>query len=79
MIQGLVTIAFCLFLLLVLREVMLWYWKVNNIIQNQEKIVKLLEEQQAYRLERSKVEDKHNNYIENNLYSIKQHLTKTDP
>jgi hypothetical protein len=78
MIQGLVTIAFCLFLFLVLREVMLWYWKVNNVIQNQEKIIKLLEEQQAYRLDRSKAEDKHHNYMENNLFAIKSVLTKPD-
>jgi len=78
MIQGLVTIAFCLFLFLVLREVMLWYWKVNNVIQNQEKIIKLLEEQHAYNKERAKVEDKHRNYMENNLYLIKEHLTNPE-
>lgn len=61
---------------LALREVMTWYWKINAIIQNQEKIVQLLENQKFHSIERSKVEDKHNNYMESNIYSIKEHLTK---
>lgn len=72
----LIGLAICILVFLALREVMAWYWKINAIIANQDKIIRLLEDQQAYNKERAKVEDKHNNYMENNLFSIKDHLTK---
>jgi len=75
-----VTILFgfgiCLVVFLVLREVMMWYWKINKIIETQEKIIKVLEEQQAFNQERSMKLDKHHQYMENNIYSIKDHLIK---
>jgi hypothetical protein len=37
MIVGIVAIAF-----LLLREVLLWYWKINEIVQNQKKTNYLL-------------------------------------
>lgn len=38
-----VAIAFCIMLFLVLRQVMLWYWKVETIIRNQDVANRLLD------------------------------------
>ena len=62
-------IGILILVFLAFRSIMLWYWKVDSIIKNQEKLNELLEEL-------AKKQDKHNNYMENNIYSIKEHLTK---
>ena len=43
---------------------------IARMKDNQEKLLTLLEEQ-------GKKQEKHNNYMENNIYSIKQNTTKT--
>ncbi len=65
----LIGIAICVLIFLALRQIMLWYWKVDTIIENQEKLIKLLEEQAVNQI-------KHNQYIEKNVYAIKHHLTE---
>lgn len=41
----LVYLVFLLALFLLLRSFMLWYWKINVIVKNQEQQTKLMEEQ----------------------------------
>ncbi len=35
-------IGFCLMLFLALRAVVLWYWKINEIVNNQQQQIRLL-------------------------------------
>jgi len=35
-------IGFCLMLFLTLRAVVLWYWKINEIVNNQQQQIRLL-------------------------------------
>ena len=42
-VQFLIVAAVCLGLFLLLRFVMLWYWRVDEIVKNQEKQNQLLE------------------------------------
>lgn len=36
----LIAVGFCAVVFIVLRDVALWYWKVNTIVQNQERLIK---------------------------------------
>lgn len=58
-------VGICILIFLALRQIMLWYWKVDTIIQNQEKQIELMEEQ-------IKAQSKFYNYMENKIHSIKE-------
>ena len=38
------TLGICILIFLTLRALMLWYWKINSIVENQEEQIKLLKE-----------------------------------
>jgi len=42
LITVIIVIAFCVLLFVVLRQVMLWYWKIDIIVKNQEMTNQLL-------------------------------------
>lgn len=42
LITVIILIAFCVLLFVVLRQVMLWYWKIDIIVKNQEMTNQLL-------------------------------------
>lgn len=56
MIMLLIVPIFWIVVLLILRVFFLWYWKVNVIVENQEKQIKLLTELLAANLPGSKEE-----------------------
>lgn len=72
----LVGIAIFIVIFLALRHIMLWYWKVDTIITNQEQVIKLMEQQILQQGQYTKSLEKHNLYMENNIHTIKQHLTE---
>ena len=37
-------IIIAIIIFFVVREIMLWYWKINKIVENQDEQIKLLEE-----------------------------------
>lgn len=45
LLYGIVGLGIFIIVFLLLREIVLWYWKVNTIINNQTKTNQLLEEQ----------------------------------
>jgi len=39
-----ITLAFCFGIFIAIRAVMLWYWKINTIVENQQTQIKLLQD-----------------------------------
>lgn len=44
LISGLIGIGICIAIFIVLREVVMWYWKINIIVTNQERQLKAQQE-----------------------------------
>jgi hypothetical protein len=70
----LVVLAFFIVALLIFREFVMWYWKVNKRIELAERNSRLLEK--IYEEIISKKIDKDDNSIDKELYSRKKYLTK---
>ena len=44
LVSGLIAIGICIAIFIVLREVVMWYWKINIIVANQERQIKAQQE-----------------------------------